>query len=320
MDAVCHLVGGHLRALLNQAMNNLQERVSNTGRRRLMLIAAGSLLAGPRLAQAQDVKPLGPLRLDGLVLEPIALAILHHGRSGVTWSSRRLLRGYLRGAGAAGMLSLPALIPARLMPWVPQAQGINAAWMDLLRAPNEFDRARQLNKLVGLMDAYAAEVLGAERYLLPLAGQGLLSYDYLEQQLLNDGGLTDARAGFGVLRFNTFEPGKPGALELVNLRVRQLTPSLRAPLQLYRIPMEDPDLAQRLMQGNGRDLQLLEIKLARNAGCVPRIEALRGASAPLGAIATELVFVSEDGTRVHALPIDSRLGCGVGLPRRKSRT
>jgi hypothetical protein len=299
-------------------MNNLKERVSNKGRRRLVLLAASSVLVGP-LAQAQDAKSPGPQRLEGVVLEPIALAILHHGRSGAAWSSRRLLRGYLRGAGAAGMLSLPAVIPSRLMPWVPQALAINAAWLDLLRAPNEFERARELNKLARLMDAYAAEVLGAERYLLPLAGQGLLSYDYLEQQLLNDAGLTDARAGFGVLRFNTLEPGKPGALELVNLRVRQLTPSLRAPAQLYRIPVEDPDLAQRLMQGNDRDLQLLEIKLARNAGCVPRIEALRGASTPLGAIATELMFVAEDGTRVHSLPIDSRLGCGASLPRRRSR-
>lgn len=298
-------------------MNHPQEQIHSPLRRRLLVAAAGGLCAPLALAQTAAA-PTRPEGLGGLVLEPIALAILHHGRSGGQWSSRRLLRNYLRAAGPTGMPSLQAQIPARLAPWVPQAVAINAAWLELLRAGNEFERGRQLNKLAALMDAYAAQVLAADRYLLPLTGQGVLSYDYLDQELLNDAGLADPRAGFGVLRFNTLEAGKGGALELVNLRVQQLTSSLRAPAELYRVPVDNPDLAERLVQGNGRDLQLLEIKLARNADCTPRTEALRGASAPLGAIATELIFVAEDGTRLHSLPVESRRGCGAGSKPRKA--
>lgn len=290
---------------MRQDMNHPQEHIQSPLRRRLLLAAAGGLCAPLALAQTTPAPAAG---LGGVILEPIALAILHHGRSG-SWSSRRLLRNYLRAAGPTGLPSLQAQIPQRLQPWVPQAVQINAAWLDLLRAGNEFERGRALGKLAELLDAYAAQVLAADRYLLPLSGQGVLSYDYLDQELLNDAGLADPRAGFGVLRFNTLEPGKTGALELLNLRVQQLTPSLRAPAELYRIPVESPDLAERLVRDNARHLQLLEIRLARQAECSLRPEALRGASAPLAALATELQFVAEDGSRLSSLAIESRRGC-----------
>ena len=293
-------------------------------RRQLLVLAAGgSLLAGAGLARAEaeaqsESQPAAAaadpaVGESGVVLDPIALAILHEARGAASWSSRPKLRSYLKTAGANGVLgSAAAATPAARL-FSPDARAISATWQSyLLAAGNVFQRAREFQKLVGLMDAYAARVLSAERYFVPLGGQGFLSYDDLDENLLNDAGLVEAGSRFAATRFATLERDALGALQVMNLHVQQLSPSLKAPAELYRVNVPDTELAERLLTGKAGTVQLLEVQLrGETPRCFPRAEPMKGTPRPLPALAVEFsVIDASSGNKLYSKPIGHRLRQG----------
>ncbi len=220
---------------------------------------------------------------NSIILDPIALAILHHARGDASWSSRQKLRAYMKAAGPTGLFGINPMAAPTANALSPDARAIATAWQNVLLATNVFQRSRDFQKLVGMVDAYAGRVLNADRYYLPLNGQGFLSYDYLDQELLNDAGLVEAGSRFAATRFNTLDHGSVGALQVVNLQVQQLSPSLKAPTGLHRMAAE-PDLAERLLKDKSGAYQLLEVQLrGETPTCFPRAEAMKGTPRPLPA-------------------------------------
>lgn len=306
---------------------------NKTTRRALLLATSGALLLSATVSRAQSAPATAPATVPTMapapaqaagtvVLDPVALAILHHARGDRGWSSRQKIRAHLRSGGPGSLFQVEA--DGR---WSSaDSQGVAAAWQSLLLARDAFQRAREFNKLVQVVDAYAAKVLSAERYLLPLNGQGFMSYDYLDQELLNDAGLVEPNSRFATQRFATLDRGIGGALQLTNLHVRQLTPAVRGVGELYRVPAQDTVLAERLLTDRVSTRQLVEIKFAGAPGqCVPRGHELRGAQRPLNAVAVELLVQDQSGATLHTLGLNEgwrpagKGGCGVGSSSTKKR-
>lgn len=290
-------------------------------RRSLLQAAGGALLlasATLSLAQGQAVTqpvPMAPVAQPPgtVVLDQAALAILHAARGDRGWSSRQKIRAHLRSGGPGGLFQIES--DGR---WASaDSLQVAAAWQTLLAARDPFQRARDFNALVQVVDAYAAKVLSAGRYLLPLNGQGFMSYDYLDQQLLNDAGMVETNSRYATLRFATLDRGIGSAIQLTNLHLRPLTPAVRSVTELYRVAAPDTVLAERLLRDKASTRQLVEIRFAGEPGqCVPRGHELRGAQRPLNAVAVELLVQDQLGETLLSQPLDSRLrkagkgGCG----------
>jgi len=279
-------------------------------------------MAGPALAEAADpavadasgaVAAAPAAASDAaVILEPIALAILHHARGDASWSSRAKLRNALKTAAPAGPFGINAAASPAVLQLTPEARNIVAAWQSVITATNVFQRSRDFQKLVGLMDAYAARVLSAERYLLPLNGQGFMSYDDLDQDLINDAGLVDSGVHVAATRFVTFDAGTTGALQVMNLHVHQLTPSLKAPSELYRVSVPDTELAEKLLKGKAGMVQMVELRLrGETPRCFPHAEAMKGVQRPLPALAVEfMVMDPSTGEKLFTKPIEHALRQG----------
>ncbi|MDN3918939.1 hypothetical protein [Roseateles violae] len=291
-------------------------------RRALLLAAGGGLLTTLCHAQSTDAATsagtpatISAANFGGpgaIVLDPIALAILHHARGDASWSSRQKIRNYLKAGGPTGLLGINPLASPTASQLSPDAQAIGKAWQNLLLAGNAFQRARDFQQLVSLVDGYAARVLSADRYFLPLNGQGFLSYEYLDGELLNDAGLVEPNYGHAALRFGTLDHGTSGAIQLLNLRVQQLSPGLKAPVELYRIPTPDTVLAERLLKDKAATSQLLEVQLRATGAstCFPRGVAMKGAPRPLAALAVEFIVIDSAGNKLHAKSFDPHLRQG----------
>jgi hypothetical protein len=293
--------------------------------RRSLLQAAGGalLLASATLSQAQSeaaaAQPVAAAPVaqapGTVVLDPVALAILHAARGDRSWSSRQKIRAHLRSGGPGGLFQIES--DGR---WASaDSLQVAAAWQTLLAARDPFQRARDFNALVQVVDAYAAKVLSAGRYLLPLNGQGFMSYDYLDQQLLNDAGLVESNSRYATQRFATLDRGIGSAIQLTNLHLRQLTPAVRSITELYRVAAPDTVLAERLLRDKASTRQLVEIRFAGEPGqCVPRGHELRGAQRPLNAVAVELLVQDQAGQTLLSQALNPRLrkagkgGCGGG--------
>ncbi|HEY1092455.1 MAG TPA: hypothetical protein VGE47_15275 [Burkholderiaceae bacterium] len=294
-------------------------------RRTLLLAAGAGLLAGlgraatsetetetETVAEAAPAATASPL--GGVVLGPIALAILHHARGDRNWSSRAKIRAHLKAGGPGSLFGVEAMDATMAGSWPPEQQGITEAWQALLAATDPFQRARAFDRLVGMVDAYAAKVLNAERYFLPLSGQGFVSYDYLDQELLNDSGLVENNFRYATQRFATFERGITGAVQIVNLHVKQLTSALKGATELYRIPVRDTVLAERLLRDKASTCQMVEIAFAPGGKCSPRAEALKGVSRPMAVVGLEFLVVDAAGNKLLVQPLEGarRTGKGCG--------
>jgi len=298
------------------AIHPSKEEAVSRSRRSLLLLAGGSLLSG--MAWAADEAPADAQATASasgtppVLLDPIALAILHHAGKGATsWSSRTKLRAYVKSSGSSGVLGLNAAA-ANAAALSDESRAILATWQTLMVATNVFQRSREFQKLVGQVDAYATRVLNADRYHLPLNGQGFVSYDEFDQELINDAGMVDAGTRVATTRFPTLDSGATGALQVMNLHIQQLNPSLKAPAELYRVAVPDTDLAERLLKGKAGTVQMLELQLRGDTPrCFPSPEAMKGTPHPIPALAVQFFVVdAASGEKLFSKPIETRLRQG----------